>query len=780
MIDAGEWVNAIRNGEYKELTERIREFCAQGKKNEAGELKLKLPAVVVAGKCPKGRFYRLTTDRTGWAMMDFDGLEVRQIEAAKELLKVYEWVVMLHTTSSGRGLRVVANIGQVHIDVYRDAYEIVATRLKEITGLEPDMQCKDFARASLASYDPDIYYNPQAKVFGYGSRNPLNYVPVTGPDSSEDFRMPEYNAVKDETYVEPALVIDRFFANNDYTEGSRHKTLLRLGGYMKWSGIQEYQLGIAMGLVCSRAVEQGMTEKEVRNAVMWGYRHGTENTDKNRTKSAHNAHFSNMSTVFQKQLLENTDNEDDIEKELEEEELINEYCRALPDDIFDTLPEELKKLLVIAKDERERDLILLSAIVNMSATFPALRTMYGNMKYSPHLYLALVAEAGAGKGIAMHASRLGQKINAELEKIYKGKKKEYEKLMIKWDMELKNAMRERRLPDMDMKPEEPARQVLIIMANISKSQLMIHMRAAQNEGVIMIASEIDVISESLNTDYGKHGAELRMFFHHEMVGQSFKTDKEPIVVENPKMAIMMTGTPEQLVKFMRSLENGMYSRFMFYTINRLPKWKSQSPLDGNGNVDVAELFDTLAEKLKVNFFRTKGKEIMINFTREQWDRHNEVFGFELELLMAEGCPNTAAIAIRAGLIMIRVAMVLCGLRIMEAGWMVNEFTCSDEDFNTAMEITMTCLTHSAHISTMMKTAPEGRKITNFYRLLPVLKRMKPYFRYFEFRDAVVSTGSNITAARRALAQYVRNGLVSRHYDGFKKTDKLRRMLIRKM
>ena len=183
VIDATEWIRDIRDGKFKPTVDQVRYMIKLGDKDRVRDWKMKLPAAVWAGECRKGRFFKHTTSRTGYAIFDFDDL--RDDLAARQFLEVFPWIVAVHVTASGRGLRVVANIGIVHIDVYRQAYEQVAERLHEITGLELDMACKDFARASLASYDPEIYYNPKATVFPYGEEhNPLNYVPATGPTQS--------------------------------------------------------------------------------------------------------------------------------------------------------------------------------------------------------------------------------------------------------------------------------------------------------------------------------------------------------------------------------------------------------------------------------------------------------------------------------------------------------------------------------------------------------------------------------------------------------------------
>ena len=106
----------------------------------------------------------------------------------------------------------------------------------------------------------------------------------------------------------------------------------------------------------------------------------------------------------------------------------------------------------MAKDRKEKDIILLGITTVSSTLFPALRTIYGNRKYSAHIYTFVVAGAGAGKGGAMNGVILAKKTDREFERIYKAAKKEYEKKLVEWDMELKLALKERRKPNMDLKP----------------------------------------------------------------------------------------------------------------------------------------------------------------------------------------------------------------------------------------------------------------------------------------------------------------------------------------
>ena len=771
VIELRQWVEAIRDGKYRQQVEKIRALVLQGLKEEASAIKLKLPAVVTAGVCRQGRYYKYTTDRTGYIILDIDNLLPDQLTAARSLLEVFPWVVMLHVTSSGRGLRILVNAGIVHIDVYRDAYEKVASRLRQLTGLEPDMACKDFARASLASYDPDIYFNPDATVFDYPDvSNPLNYVPATGPDTSEDFRYLHNPVARADssTVTDVDAVIDRFFHNNPYVRGSRTRTMLRLGQYLRWRKVQPWQLGHAIVTACARGAEPGITPKEIERAVRWGYEHGEEGgkeqTSRDQRDQKHTINAS--SDTAYRQI---SDNENNKEDETDENEVIDEICGPIPGPIFSSLPQLLKSLLVIAKNERERDVILLSSITILSGLFHSLRTMYGNKKYSPHLYMCFLAASGSGKGVAMYATLLGKLVHNELVRRNKAARKEYENRLVEWELELRAASKEKRMPNMDMRPEEVERDTLYLQANTSKSQMLHEMSGSQKHGNILYVSEIDEFAESLQTKYGKHAAEIRKYFHHEKVGQSFKSEKEPVEIENPRLALLMTGTPQQLVNFIRNIEDGMFSRFLFYVMSPNYKWISQSPLDGNGNIDIEELFSPLAQLLKEHFFNTIGKEVTINFTREQWDRHSETFQAHLGMVAAENVPDILGVIFRTGLIVLRVAMVLCGLRILESGWQVSEYTCTDEDFDTAMKIVLTCMNHTLNTSTMMEESTRRHKLTNYYKLMPVLKKMKDRFRYSEFKSGANDIGIGDTSLKRALKKYIATGLITKTYDGYEKT-----------
>lgn len=88
--------------------------------------------------------------------------------------------------------------------------------------------------------------------------------------------------------------------------------------------------------------------------------------------------LSNMFPFHTVKKEESPDNQDIAEDEKEEEEVIEGQCPQFADDIYEHLPEEIKKLLVAAKDNKEKDIIQLGILTISSTLISTFRTIYVN------------------------------------------------------------------------------------------------------------------------------------------------------------------------------------------------------------------------------------------------------------------------------------------------------------------------------------------------------------------------------------------------------------------
>lgn len=768
----------ISGKDYREVIAGIRKAAGEGRSEEVRLLKMRLPAVTFAGNCMEGRFYPTTTHRTGLAMFDIDKIPAKLVEEAKIQIQSYPWVAMTYTTCSGLGLRVVANIGLVHIDVYRDAYEIVADTIARITGLELDMQCKDFGRLSMFSYDPDVFLNPSPEVFPYSpANNPLNYKPYFGPDTSEDFRMPVLtdeactnlaaNAARNvppkNINVDYVAAVDRFFSINQYAEGSRHGFLLRLGGYLRWRGLGSEDVYSAIDYICTLAAGNGMNRPEIKSAVTWGYANGSEAPKDNIMGVGTGAEYRNRVKKVKK--VNNdpiSDDDDDIlAEEIEtENEVICRLCPTIPDDVFESLPGFIKEIALNSRTTRERDVLLLSTIVNLSAVFSNIRSLYADVWYSPHLYFCVAGGAGSGKGKAMAPARLCSVIEKEFEKEYRSRMSEYREKLSVWEVEQRRASKEMRTPDFSLCPDEPVRKNIIMQSTTSKSRMLHLLKINEAKGMVMNTSELDNLSSSLNADYGRHTSFFRSIFHHESLGQDFKIDSGAIVVERPSLACNISATFGQLVTFINNIEDGMYSRFLFYLLPTLYEWVSPAPGPKSGKSDFDSMMSDKAMRLKEYFFKYNDN-IVVEFTDEQWAMHNRTFGGMMKSLEDSDKDGVKAIVARAGLISCRIAMTLCGVQIMEAGWKISNYVCPDEIMKAAIEITKVCFRHSLHLTTIFRSKENRGKIRNFNREDEILSLMPREFSFTEFVDRGVRMGFSKSSIKYDLRKLLHKGSVQK-------------------
>lgn len=89
-----------------------------------------------------------------------------------------------------------------------------------------------------------------------------------------------------------------------------------------------------------------------------------------------------------------------------------------------------------------------------------------------------------------------------------------------------------------------------------------------------------MVSGAIRNEYGKHDDVFRAAFQHEVVSADFKVNGRQVVAHHPRLALCFAGTPNQLARFIPSLESGLYSRFLIYTGQSDWCWRSAAPRAG--------------------------------------------------------------------------------------------------------------------------------------------------------------------------------------------------------
>lgn len=760
-----EFVKLLRGERWKVQVEEYQRLKASGRETEAKKLKRKLAALVIAGRCDGSHAETNLKQWSGDAMLDVDKCNGRVSEFL-QVLKDTPWVKAAWRSVSYDGLKLVVRVEAESVDEYRMAYALVAWHVAQLLAFPCDMSCKNPTRPCFASYDPEAFFRPDTEVFPW--RRFVTEHPDRVGEILAELKVKTPAGASGPPVAASGMLhtfFNEFLEQNPFVDGKKNEFLLKLGRIARYKGVGEEELARLKTLAVERLAGMGCAAGDIPPRIDSGYRYADMNKGpETPVFRAHKAQGSPM------RYSEPNEGEEEAELEKLEADKLRREVPCLPDELFDRLPDFLKRGLTHVRNKRERDILLLSMITNISGCLPGVRMNYGGMVYSADLYLVALAGSGRGKGVMQLAAILPAAIQEYYDELNRKDEREYRQKLLKWNLEERLAAQEKRVPDLDQCPEMPVERILKVAPNISKSQLILALEAGGSVGLVMNASELDMISSAMHQEYGKHDDVMRAASQHEEVSSYFKTDHRLVVVSDPHLALCASGTPAQLHKFISSLENGMYSRVAFY-VGQAP-WEYKSANPGKVRLDMRAYFKGMGEELLRMFIFLSGSPTEVVFTEEQWKEHTERFRTYLREVVAEDDDSPGAIVLRHGLMMSRIAMVLTALRKCEPQWNTSEWKCSDEDFHTAMQIVDVLLEHSLLLSTSMDdTAGRIRPVKAFFKLRPVLKKMPREFTYSELMAAANEAGLPTASVKRYLLRLVYYQIVEKEDGKYRKIGK---------
>lgn len=272
--------------------------------------------------------------------------------------------------------------------------------------------------------------------------------------------------------------------------------------------------------------------------------------------------------------------------------------------------------------------------------------------------------------------------------------------------------------------------MLFIPANNSATGFFQLLNDNKGEGMIF-ETEGDTIAGAFKTDYGNYSDGFRKAFHHETISYYRRTDREYVDIDKPCLSALLTGTPRQIFNLIPDAENGLFSRFMFYTMDIKPVWADV--FDGNDNEDLDEYFQVLGEE----FFQLykelkKSNKIKIVLSAEQRKSFKETFAELQQKYISQEADEFAGTVRRMGIIAFRMMMVFSALRILETGDFSQEVVCEQQDFESALKIAHILLIHANHVFKQLPAPAANNQIKNrkdrFFELFPKAFNRQDYLK----------------------------------------------------
>jgi Protein of unknown function (DUF3987)/VirE N-terminal domain len=664
------WINLIGKDiiseKYKTEIDEIRKLLAQGLKQEADAKKKQLLAFTPSATFTEKRQMPFMEKYSGFVHLDFDKLTVEHLKIAKEIISKIPYTQLCFTSPSGNGLKVFVEVdtGLEHHDI---AYQQVQKFYEDATGLKADPSCKDVTRLCFISYDPDAYRTIEHKKF---------IVTAAEKPIKETFVPQRVSQVPKQ--AEPVDLSQDFifnqqiqFTNNktQYSDGNRNNYIYQLASNCNRAGLDMENV---ISLITNGF---DLPHREIKETVRSAY-------------GKHPQEFAKFANIAKPAMLQSNTTASTISND---DDNLEDYLKStpcIPDEVFDQLPDILKQGCFAFDDRRKRDVFFTGAIAILSGCLPKVTGIYHNERVYTHLYTFIIAPPASGKGVLKNAKRLADKHHQKVLEQSRAMQTRYDAEMIEFKNESRGLKKGDTPPE---QPEKPAFKIVFIPADSSHSRMIEHLQMNEGQGIIC-ETEADTMSGAKKQDWGDYSPALRSAFHHEKITFTRKTNNEYIEINEPRLAVALSGTPAQAPKLISSAEDGLFSRFLFYAFKNDILWQDPSPI--GKTVVYNDHFEALSIQVLdlIGFLDQSPTEI--HLSGDQWQILNTTFAKMLSDVTTFTSEEASGIVFRLGLIMYRICMIFTALRKFENGDMAKEYICTDEDFNIALQVVKTYLSHS--------------------------------------------------------------------------------------
>jgi hypothetical protein len=377
------------------------------------------------------------------------------------------------------------------------------------------------------------------------------------------------------------------------------------------------------------------------------------------------------------------------------------------EEIVKDLPGMLKQPCNHLVEETEKEVFLIGAIGIISGLLPNLKGLYAGKWIAPNLFVYILAAYGGGKGGLDYARELGNQI-------HKAKREKAKKMMLEYLTEMEvykkelKAYNRNKIAEPPTKPVKAPTLMLYIPANNSKSGIYQLLEENDDKG-IMFESEGDTLADAIKQDYGSFSDTLRKAFHHENLDLFRRGNEELIEINKPELSVVLSSTFNQLKILIPSIEDGLYSRFIFYELKQDNKFNDVFD-DRKSNyqqffIQEGEIFKKLFDE-----FEELETPILFKLTKKQEKEFVEILNIKKANLMKEVDVTMAGTANRLGIIAFRIMMIFTALRTYENGTLNNSITCNDTDFYNALRIIDRLEKHAKTVYDYLNGEPDKKKL----------------------------------------------------------------------
>ena len=387
-------------------------------------------------------------------------------------------------------------------------------------------------------------------------------------------------------------------------------------------------------------------------------------------------------------------------EELEEFEE-NTHPMTFSQDIHENLPLIMQRIIADTHSDEDADILILGSLAVFSACTPNVYGVYDRRPVHPNLFLYVTAPASAGKGRLSLCRYLAAPIHQSLRDKYKRDMQQYNEDLASYAVNRKNSI--------EVPPKEPPFLSLFVPANSTAT--VVYQTLYENNGVgLLFETEGDTLANAFKSDLGNYSDGFRKAFHHEPISYLRKKDHEFVEILRPKFSAVLSGTRQQVFNLIPDAENGLFSRFIFYSMRTELVWRDMFPVMDGATAD--ERFRQIGKDFYAFLKDFPTIDVQFTLSHAQKGLFNEFFAETQSDFANTFGDDIVASVRRLGLILFRIAMIISVLRLMDAFPAASgrgkstplaevkktkSIVCTDIDFQSAMAIVKVLLQHTAEV-----------------------------------------------------------------------------------
>lgn len=429
-------------------------------------------------------------------------------------------------------------------------------------------------------------------------------------------------------------------------------------------------------------------------------------------------------------------------------------------------PAPLPAVLGIAQRECQADALLIGAFTVIGATLGRhVRVAYGNKWLYPALQTFIVAPPASGKGVLSFLRTFGQQRHNDL-------REQYEKEMKEYMMRIKKKGED---GGDDTLLQRPKNRMFFIAGNNTGTGILQNIIDNDGEGIIF-EPEADTVSTAIKGDYGHWSDTLRKAFDHDPLSFNRRTDNEYRESLCTCLAVLLSGTPQQVSKLIPSAENGLFSRQVFYYMPPVQEWINQF----EKHTDNKTLFEQMGERWGRMLDTLRSATFTLELSEGQHSLFNNHFQYLFRNVTASTTEEMNSLIMRLAVNILRMMAVTALLRaVQDNGHCLRDngtlfpanvktrditpgayiLSIIDNDFNAALGLAEPLAAHATHILSLLPhPTMQSRQLSDRNALL---QNMPAHFTRKMLIDMARKKGMDTSPLDKWITRLVKRGLITR-------------------